>query len=135
MTTVKDADRIPAAELQSHIAGLWRRQRAHVAANSPFYRTLWQGRPPPEDLRDLPELPLSDKAQLRVSQAANPPFGDYLAAPVSAANRMHRTSGTTGQAMNLALSAKDALITQEIGGRCHVAAGLTPAHTVVHCLN
>mgnify|MGYP006182659087 CR=1 FL=1 len=39
------------------------------------------------DLRDLPELPLSDKAQLRLSQAAHPPFGDYLAASREAAVR------------------------------------------------
>jgi phenylacetate-CoA ligase len=37
--------------------------------------------------------------------------------------------------MNLALSARDAQITQEVGGRCHSSAGLTPDHTVVHCLN
>ena len=42
-------------------------------------------------LRDLPELPLSDKAQLRASQAAHPPFGDYLAAPRARANRLPRT--------------------------------------------
>ncbi|MBE0691881.1 MAG: phenylacetate--CoA ligase family protein, partial [Aquamicrobium sp.] len=69
------------------------------------------------------------------SQAAHPPFGDYLAAPRSMANRLHRTSGTTGQAMNLALSARDCRITEAVGGRCHAAAGLTAEHTVVHCLN
>ncbi len=89
----------------------------------------------PKDLRDLPELPLSDKSQLRQSQADHPPFGDYLTTPRALANRLHRTSGTTGQAMNLALSARDTRITQEVGGRCHRSAGLTPDHAVVHCLN
>ena len=135
MNTVKNAERIPAAELQPHLDNAWQRQREYVAANSRFYRALWEGRRPPRNLRDLPELPLSDKARLRFSQAAHPPFGDYLATPVSDASRMHRTSGTTGQAMNLALSARDALITQEVGGRCHLAAGLMPEHIVVHCLN
>ncbi|WP_071674720.1 phenylacetate--CoA ligase family protein [Nioella nitratireducens] len=113
----------------------WNRQRAHVADNSAFYQRLWDGAAPPTDLRDLPTLPLSDKAGLRLSQAAHPPFGDYLATPRATANRLHRTSGTTGQAMNLALSARDAAITAAVGGRCHGAAGLTADHTVVHCLN
>jgi phenylacetate-CoA ligase len=90
---------------------------------------------PPEDLRDLAELPLSDKAQLRISQAEHPPFGNYLAADRSAAVRLHRTSGTTGQAMNLAMSARDCRITEQVGGRSQRAAGLGPEHTVVHCLN
>jgi len=113
----------------------WPAQRAHVAAHSEFYRDLWQGKPPPADLRDLPELPLSDKAMLRQAQAAHPPFGHYMAAPVRDAVRLHRTSGTTGQAMNLALSRRDCAITEEVGGRCQTAAGLTPDHRVVHCLN
>ncbi|MCR8547890.1 phenylacetate--CoA ligase family protein [Salipiger sp. P9] len=135
MMALKDGDRRTVAELRPHIERAWQRQRAHVMAHSPFYRALWQGQTPPEDLRDLPALPLSDKAQLRLSQAAHPPFGDYLATPRSTVNRLHRTSGTTGQAMNLALSARDTAITQEVGGRCHRAAGLGPDDTVVHCLN
>ena len=134
MKTVTGAEKLSTADLAPHIEAAWQAQRGHVAA-SPFYHALWQGRTPPMDLRDLPELPLSDKSQLRQSQADHPPFGDYLAAPRAMANRLHRTSGTTGQAMNLALSARDALITQEVGGRCHRSAGLTPDHTVVHCLN
>ncbi len=135
MSTITGADKLSAAELTPHINRRWQAQRKYVASASPFYRDLWQGRTPPEDLRDLPELPLSDKAQLRQSQAEHPPFGHYLAAPRRTANRLHRTSGTTGQAMNLALSNLDARITQEVGGRCHRSAGLTPDHTVVHCLN
>ena len=134
MRTVTGAEKLSTADLAPHIEAAWQAQRAHVAA-SPFYCALWQGRTPPKDLRDLPELPLSDKSQLRQSQADHPPFGDYLATPRAMANRLHRTSGTTGQAMNLALSARDALITQEVGGRCHRSAGLTPDHAVVHCLN
>lgn len=125
----------PQSELLPFQQRAWDRQRQHVQANSAFYRDLWGGRAAPADLRDLPELPLSDKAGLRVSQAEHPPFGNYLAAPRSAAVRLHRTSGTTGQAMNLALSAHDCRITEIVGGRSHRAAGLTADHTVVHCLN
>jgi phenylacetate-CoA ligase len=96
---------------------------------------LWQGQEPPPNLQDLPELPLSSKAELRLSQAQSPPFGDYLAAERATVTRLHRTSGTTGQAMNLALSARDCEITQTVGGRAQRSAGLTPEHSVVHCLN
>ncbi|UCH75982.1 MAG: hypothetical protein JSU82_09275 [Rhodospirillales bacterium] len=124
-----------AAALLPHRHAAWARQRVHVLERSDFYRRLWQGGSPPEDLRDLPELPLSDKAQLRASQAAHPPFGDYLATDPATAVRLHRTSGTTGQAMNLLLSARDCEITEIVGGRSHRAAGLKPGHRVVHCLN
>lgn len=113
----------------------WEKQRAYVGANSAFYRDLWAGIQPPNDLRDLPMLPLSDKTQLRVSQADHPPFGNYLAAARDQAVRLHRTSGTTGQAMNLALSAQDCRVTEIVGGRAQRLAGLGPDHTVVHCLN
>jgi phenylacetate-CoA ligase len=135
MSLIDGAEFQPAKALLPAQQEAWAVQRAHVAENSAFYQRLWDGVAPPADLRDLPALPLSDKAGLRLSQAAHPPFGDYLAAPRSAANRLHRTSGTTGQAMNLAMSACDSAITGTVGGRCQSSAGLTPDHTVVHCLN
>ena len=135
MSLIDGAEFQPAEELLPAQQQAWQAQRAHVAENSAFYKAFWDGAEPPADLRDLPALPLSDKAGLRLSQAAHPPFGDYLAAPRSAANRLHRTSGTTGQAMNLAMSARDSAITGAVGGRCQSSAGLTPDHTVVHCLN
>jgi phenylacetate-CoA ligase len=135
MTLIHKAEFASPEDLAAARQSAWEIQSAHVARNSGFYRALWGGRTPPKDLRDLPELPLSDKAQLRQSQAETPPFGAYMASSREAAVRLHRTSGTTGQAMNLALSARDCQITETVGGRCHRAAGLTPAHTVVHCLN
>lgn len=121
--------------LLAHQQAAWRRQSRYVAEKSQFFRSLWNGTAPPDDLRDLPDLPLTDKSQLRESQASRPPFGTYLAAPRELAVRLHRTSGTTGQAMNLAMSAHDCRITETVGGRCHRAAGLGPGRTVVHCLN
>jgi len=129
------AETMSLAELGKIQQHAWDQQRHYVAAHSDFYRTLWQGQTPPRDLRDLPNLPLSDKLQVRSAQAAHPPFGNYLAAPRDDIRRLHRTSGTTGQAMNLALSARDCEITEVVGARAQRAAGLTPSHTVVHCLN
>lgn len=122
-------------QLFPHQQALWEKQARYVSQNSAFYQRLWHGFDPPRYLKDLPSLPLSSKPQLRESQAASPPFGDYLAAEGQVVNRLHRTSGTTGQAMNLALSARDCDITETIGGRCQASAGLGPGHRVVHCLN
>jgi len=130
-----NAEALGATELECHQQAAWQTQGPYVSENSVFYQELWNRQSPPTELRDLPELPLSSKAQLRISQAEHPPFGNYLAAPLSKVTRLHRTSGTTGQAMNLAMSARDCEITEVVGSRSQSAAGLTPDHTVVHCLN
>ena len=135
MGIAKDAVSLSLNELFSHQQAAWQTQRDYVSKNSLFFQKHWDGEKPPGDLRDLAELPLSEKSQLRISQEHYPPFGDYLGSPREMVNRLHRTSGTTGQAMNLALSAGDCEITEIVGARCQSAAGLGPDHTVIHCLN
>lgn len=135
MMSEKSAEFLSLSELKTIQQHRWEKQAAYVAETSAFYQNLWQGATPPERLEDLAQLPFSDKCMLRTSQQQHPPFGDYLASSGETVNRLHRTSGTTGQAMNLALSAKDALQTAEIGARAQSAAGLGPGHRVVHCLN
>ena len=135
MTLTQDAHRLPFAQLAEARQAAWERQGPYVAGRSAFYQALWQGKAPPRRLEDLPELPFSDKAGLRLSQPAHPPFGDYLAASPDTVTRLHRTSGTTGQAMNLALSARDCLVTEVVGARAQSLAGLRPGMLVVHCLN
>jgi len=129
------ADFVDLAELAAHRQACWEYQREHVAARSPLHRRAWNGGEPPQRLEALAELPLIDKEMLRESQRAHPPFGDYLAASPDTVSRVHRTSGTTGTAMNLALSAADAHETAVVGGRAQAASGLGPGHRVVHCLN
>ena len=113
----------------------WSEQRRHIACSSTFYRRLWEGRPPPERLEDLPACPLTTKQMLRDSQVEHPPFGDHLASPPEQINRIHRTSGTTGRAVTTTLSAADAARNAQAGGRAFRACGLGPGHIVVHCLN
>lgn len=122
-------------DLLPHQQALWEDQCLYVEKHSDFYQKLWGGQKPPAKLGNLPELPLSSKAALRISQKNEPPFGDYLASSRAKVSRLHRTSGTTGQAMNLALSARDCEITETVGGRSQSSAGLRPEHSVVHCLN
>ncbi len=123
------------SQLHTLQQALWQKQRQYVSEKSMFYKNLWQGLELPAELGNLAQLPLTSKAQLRESQAAEPPFGNYLAASRASVNRLHRTSGTTGQAMNLALSARDCALTVAVGGRAQRLAGLGPDHSVVHCLN
>ena len=129
------ADFVDLKVLAAHRQHLWEKQRDYVAANSPLHRRAWAGAKVPLRLEELAEFPLINKEILRESQQAHVPFGDYLAAPAAKVARVHRTSGTTGTAMNLALSLKDAHETAVIGARAQAAGGLGPGHRVVHCLN
>ncbi|MZR23211.1 AMP-binding protein [Sneathiella chungangensis] len=135
MALVEGADFVKLEELSALRQSSWERQIEYVSKCSAFFQQQWEGRTPPRSLKDIAALPLCDKGMLRISQANHPPFGDYLAAPDESVNRLHRTSGTTGQAMNLALSARDSHVTAVVGGRSQRAAGLGPGHRVVHCLN
>jgi len=121
--------------LLAHRQRCWERQREYVAAHSPLHRRAWGGAKPPLRLEGLSDLPLTNKDMLRDSQRVHPPFGDYLAALPEKVMRVHRTSGTTGTAMNLALSPRDAHETAIVGARAQSAGGLGPGHRVVHCLN
>jgi phenylacetate-CoA ligase len=135
MSLLQDGHLMPLDKIAEHRQQAWERQSAYVAENSSFYQKLWDGQKPPARLESIAELPFSDKAGLRLSQPASPPFGDYLAAPPEKVSRLHRTSGTTGQAMNLAMSALDCEITEIVGGRAQSLAGLKAGTMVVHCLN
>ncbi|MFT5658450.1 MAG: phenylacetate-CoA ligase [Gammaproteobacteria bacterium] len=113
----------------------WESQAKYVQSSSPFYQKHFAQTPLNGQLHQLPDLPLTDKEMLRQDQQCHTPFGSYLAASSDQIVRMHRTSGTTGTAMNLALTEQDACLTAEIGARAQRAAGLGPEHRVVHCLN
>ncbi|PLX37996.1 MAG: CoF synthetase [Hyphomicrobiales bacterium] len=133
--TLPKADFCDLADIEKHQRALWQRQAAYVAEASPLYRTHFAGHALTGRLEELPDLPFTTKEMLRDDQRDHEPFGTYLACPPERVSRVHRTSGTTGVAMNLALSAMDALMTAEVGGRAQGASGLGPGHRVVHCLN
>ncbi|MGH7106417.1 MAG: hypothetical protein ACREFT_07900, partial [Acetobacteraceae bacterium] len=132
---IEAAERADPGALARHRQECWERQREYLMGASGLCRRLWAGRAVPRRLEDLPALPLIEKEMLRESQRCQPPFGDYLAAAPERIARIHRTSGTTGTALNLALSLHDANETALIGGRAHRMAGLGPGQRVVHCLN
>lgn len=129
------ADFAPLDVLADHRERLWSRQRDYVSAASTFFGEHWAGHHVPEQLNDIASLPLVDKDMLRASQRDAGPYGAYLAADPRTIRRVHRTGGTTGEAMNLALSEVDAQQTATVGARAQAAAGLGPGDVVVHCLN
>lgn len=113
----------------------WKLQAGYVASRSRFYQRVCEGIEIPDRLEAIEALPLTDKEMIREDQRLNPPFGSYLACDESKIRRVHRTSGTSGVAMNLALSEADASMTASVAGRAQSAAGLGPGYRVVHCLN
>jgi phenylacetate-CoA ligase len=115
---------------------LWQAQWDHVRARSAFYRRKFG---PATDrartLDGLRDLPLTDKEEIRAAQEASPPYGDYVACAPERVARIHRTSGTTGRALNIAFSQKDVEVVTRLGGRAMFCAGARPGLVIVHCLN
>lgn len=116
-----------------------REQVDYVAGRSGFYgRKLAEAGVRPGDLRaaaDLRRLPVTTKEELRKDQEAHPPFGMYTAAPLEEIVRVHKTSGSSGRPLYIALTARDAELVAECGARAFWSAGLRPSDIVVHCLN
>ncbi len=110
-----------------------------VWARSAFYQAKFAEagvkREAIRDLADLPLLPFTEKDECRRSQKEQPPFGSYLAAASDQVIRAHKTSGTTGQALYIALTRRDRDVMTECGARAYWASGLRPGDRVVHCLN
>lgn len=111
------------------------KQFAYVMAHSGFYRAKFADTEPVTNRTELGALPFTEKDELRASQEAQPPFGDYLAASPDEIRRVHKTSGTTGRPLYIAMTERDAEITQECGARAYFASGLRRGDRVVHCLN
>jgi phenylacetate-CoA ligase len=114
-------------------------QLDYVWARSAFYQTRFAEagvrRESIRDLADLALLPFTEKDECRRSQKEQPPFGSYLAAQPEQIIRAHKTSGTTGRALYVALTRRDRDVMTECGARCYWASGLRPGDRVVHCLN
>jgi phenylacetate-CoA ligase len=116
-----------------------RTQLDYVWTHSAFYQAKFAEagvkREQIRTLADLPLLPFTEKDECRRSQQEQPPFGNYLATRQEQVIRAHKTSGTTGRALYVALTRRDRNLMNECAARCFWASGLRPSDTVVHCLN
>jgi phenylacetate-CoA ligase len=104
-------------------------QLDHLERSSPFYRARIAG------ARDLADIPFLTKADIRASQAAHPPFGEHLCAPLEALVRLHVTSGTTGEPVAIGLTRADHEANSRIGGEAFRIAGVRDDDVIAHCLN
>ena len=114
-------------------------QLNYICSSSHFYTTKFAEvgvkREDIRDLADLPLLPFTEKDECRRDQQEHPPFGSYLACTQEQVMRVHKTSGTTGRALYVALTRNDRNLMNECAARSYWASGLRPTDTVVHCLN
>lgn len=126
---------LDAQELAQREDALLTQQFAHVMARSAFYQKKFANVEYISNRSELAELPFTEKDELRASQEQFPPFGDYLAVASDEISRVHKTSGTTGRPLYIALTRRDIETTHECGARAFFASGLRAGDRVVHCLN
>src|SRR5271156_2366725 len=103
---------MPASDREKAILERLRLVCHYAYQHSPFYRRRWaEAGFHPDQLRSLEDfedkVPVITKKELRESQAASPPFGEYLCAPDSEIFHVHGTSGTTGRPTAFAVGRND----------------------------
>jgi phenylacetate-CoA ligase len=108
---------------------------AYAYAEAPFYKRRWdEAGFHPSMLRTLEDfesrVPVVTKAELRASQTANPPFGDYLCAPESEIFHVHGTSGTTGRPTAFAIGRGDWRAISNAHARIMWGMGIRPGEIV-----
>ncbi len=99
--------------------------------HSHFYRCKWDeaGFHPSrlKSLQDFEEkIPVVTKKDLRASQSALPPFGEYLCVPESEIFHVHGTSGTTGRPTAFAIGRGDWRAIANAHARVMWAMGMRP---------
>ncbi len=84
------------------------------------------------DLGDLPRVPTTVKAELRESEDAYPPFGDYRGAPVSACVRLGTSTGTSGRPTLVLWTPQDLEVDYAAAARGRWRSGLRPGMSCVN---
>lgn len=101
---------------------------------APFYRRKWaEAGVHPDAIRSLEDferVPVVTKEELRATQAAHPPFGDYLCVEEREVGHIHGTSGTTGRPTAFGISQDDWRVVANEHARVQWAMGIRPSDTV-----
>jgi phenylacetate-CoA ligase len=83
-------------------------------------------------LDDLRHLPATRKSELRASEEAHPPFGDYRGAPPSAAVRLGASTGTSGRPTLILWTRKDLEVDHAASARGRWRWGLRPGMSLAN---
>ncbi|HEU6445017.1 MAG TPA: AMP-binding protein [Gaiellaceae bacterium] len=101
---------------------------------SPFYRAKLAGFQPGA-LADIPQLPLTEKRELRETVTPESPFGAHLCADPSEIVRIYSTSGTTGAPSYIPLTAGDLENWITGSARSYAASGVRAGQRIVSTYN
>ena len=113
------------------------RLRAAVTQSleAPFFaRRIGESGVKADDIRsvdDVAALPMFVKADLRASEAAAPPIGDYRARGLNHAVRIAMSSGTTGIPTAAIWTRRDLDLECELSARNHFRLGIRPGMVIV----
>jgi phenylacetate-CoA ligase len=83
-------------------------------------------------LADLPRIPTTVKAELRASEEAHPPFGDYRGAPVAKCVRLGASTGTSGRPTLILWTHKDLAVDNAASARGRWRWGLRPGMSLAN---
>jgi phenylacetate-CoA ligase len=126
---------MPAADREAAILKRLQELCAYAYEHAPFYKKKWdEAGFHPSQLKSLEDfeskVPVIKKADLRSSQEAHPPFGDYLCVPESEVFHIHGTSGTTGRPTAFGISQDDWRSIANAHARIMWAMGMRPGDTI-----
>ncbi|ABS70217.1 Phenylacetate--CoA ligase (plasmid) [Xanthobacter versatilis] len=126
---------MPAADREAAVLGRLKEICAYAYEKAPFYRRTWdEAGFHPSHLKSLEDfedkVPVITKRDLRASQAAAPPFGDYLCVEDAEIFHIHGTSGTTGRPTAFAIGREDWRSIANAHARIMWAMGLRPGDMV-----
>lgn len=111
------------------------REAVSTAVRAPFFaRRLADAGVGPDDVAsadDVTLFPRFTKADLRRSEAENPPIGDYRVAGLDRAVRIAMSSGTTGRPTAMLWTRRDLAVECELSARNHFRLGIRPGMVVV----
>jgi phenylacetate-CoA ligase len=126
---------MPAGERERAILERLQQVCRYAYEHAPFYRRKWDAAGfHPGQLKSLEDfesrVPVVTKTDLRESQAANPPFGDYLCIPESEVFHVHGTSGTTGRPTVFSVGRNDWRTIANAHARIMWAMGMRPGDLI-----
>lgn len=131
----KQRETMPAAERDAAILKRLQEVCAYAYEKAPFYKEKWdEAGFHPSQLKSLEDfetrVPVVEKADLRRSQTAHPPFGNYLCVPEAEVFHVHGSSGTTGRPTAFAIGRDDWDAIANAHARIMWAMGLRPGDTI-----